>query len=106
MAINTVPSVWIPSWSEDGTNITVPIASFPLLTAAEADGATGDIRKIALAFLEQLYDSYSGTAIADRPGKMVITRTPAFSAATDQTTITYSVSFVTESTAYDVVSES
>lgn len=106
MAINTVPNVWIPSWAEDGTNITVPIASFPLLTATEADGATGDIRKIALALVDKLYESYTGTAISDRPGKMTITRTPSFSATTDQTTITYSFSFVTESTAYDVVAES
>jgi len=45
MAQDLKPSTWIPSWSEDGTDVTFPIASIPELTAAEADGATGDMRK-------------------------------------------------------------
>lgn len=41
MAFNPLPTNLIPSWSENGTNVTFPIASVPELTAAEADAVTG-----------------------------------------------------------------
>jgi hypothetical protein len=44
MAFDPAPSSLFPSWSEDGTTISVPIASIANLTAAEADGTTGDWR--------------------------------------------------------------
>jgi hypothetical protein len=42
--------VW-PGYSSDGTNITIPIADLPGLSAAEADATTGDWREILQAIL-------------------------------------------------------
>jgi hypothetical protein len=49
MAFDKTPTTWLPSWSEDATNITLPLASLPELTAAEADAATARFRNQKLA---------------------------------------------------------
>lgn len=73
MAFNKAPtSIW-PSYSSDGTNITIPIAALDGLTAAEANASTGDWREIALAFSHTLYRHYYGLAAADRPDGFVTT---------------------------------
>lgn len=74
MAFDPAPSSWIPSWSEDGTDVTFPIASLPQLTAAEADGTTGDWRDCLMRLIDHTYDYYNGLAEADKPGKVFMTR--------------------------------
>ena len=74
MAFNPAPTALFASWSEDATNITVPIASIPELTAAEADASDGDSRKIAYALMEQLYAWYNALDTADKPAKMIVRR--------------------------------
>lgn len=93
MAYTQAPADWIPSWSEDATNITVPIASFPELTAAEADATTGDIREVLYALLEVLRAKYVATAEADRPTKMTIARSTYVDEATEVVYRTYTVGF-------------
>lgn len=56
---------WLPTdlfsgWTEDGTDITLPIASLPTLTAALADGATGDARAVAYALVDRMLAWYIG----------------------------------------------
>ena len=55
MAWDPLPPTWMASWSEDGTNITVPIATFTKMTAAEADASSGDIRKVLFAMCDHLW---------------------------------------------------
>jgi hypothetical protein len=105
MAFNPQPNTWIASWSEDGTTISVPIASFPELTAAEADGATGDIRKILYAICEQLYQEWNSTLAGDRPSKMTVGRTSTVNEANDEITKRYTFTFVTTPSATEVVDE-
>lgn len=105
MAFNKAPSAWLANWSEDGTNITVPIATFTELTAAEADATTGDIRKILWAFLMEVYQSWADTATADRPDKMSVTRSSSLSADGKQMTTTFSCRFVTDILAQEVADE-
>jgi hypothetical protein len=81
MAFDPKPSSWIASWSEDATNITIPIASLTGLTADHADGTTGDVRECVLSILETLYAAYAATAAADRPGKMTITKGASYPSA-------------------------
>jgi hypothetical protein len=106
MAFSPVPTDWISGWSEDATNITVPIASFPELTAAEADGASGDIRKIAFALLEKLFQAWNGKAAADRPGKWTMSKSASVNTSTGITTVQYVVTFQIATTAQDVAAES
>lgn len=53
------PGTLFSSWSEDGTNITVPIASWPGLTADIADATTGDARKVIVSFAQQAFAWYN-----------------------------------------------
>ena len=74
MAFNKAPTEWIASWSEDGTDVSFPIASVTDLTAAEADATTGDLRAVAFRLIESLYQHISGLDTADAPGQLSITR--------------------------------
>ena len=107
MAFDKKPSTWIASWAEDGTNITVPIASFPELTADEADGTTGDIRKVCFAWCKKLIAKWLATATADRPAKMVISQSSsAPDAVTGIITQSFQFTFYIAPTAVEVVDES
>jgi len=99
MAFSEVPTDWLADWSEDGTDITVPIATFPELTAAEADAVTGDIRKILYAICEKLYQQWLATESADRPSRMSITRSTAVDEVNDRFTRTFQIGFTVESVA-------
>lgn len=106
MAFNPVPTNLIASWSEDGTNITFPIASVPELTAAEADAVTGDSRKIIYALIERICEWHADLAVADRPTKMTVTRGNAFETAGGTFTRNYNLQFVLDSgAALDVADE-
>ena len=106
MAFDAKPSTWIDNWSEDGTDITVPIASFPEMTAAEADATTGDIRKVLFAIAEKLYDSWNNTATADRPSQMTISKSSSTAVSTGVVTNTYTLRFYCEVISQDVADES
>lgn len=105
MAFSKIPTSWIASWAEDGTNITVPIASFPELTAAEADGASGDIREIAWAFTEKLFQEFNSRATEDRPTKMNITKSSSINATTGVVTNNITFTFQTEILTQNVIAE-
>lgn len=103
MAFSAVPSTHIASWSEDGTTISVPIASFPELTAAEADGTTGDIRKIMYAFCHKFNALYEAMAVADRPVKMTTFRSSSI--AGDVITRSYTITFKLAASGVEVADE-
>jgi hypothetical protein len=105
MPFSQVPTTWVSGWSEDGTNITVPIASFPEMTAAEADGATGDIRKIYYAICDQMFAAYNNTAAADRPTRMNIVKTMAANTTTGITIVTYRAVFYCATASVEVIAE-
>lgn len=68
------PSTMMAGWSEDGVNITVPISSFPGLTAADADGLTGDARKVVTAFASAAFAWYNN--LPTKPGAITVTYDP------------------------------
>ncbi len=105
MAFSQVPTDWLANWSEDGTDITVPIATFPELTAAEADAATGDIRKIVFAIFDELYDQYAGTAEADRPTRWTMDRQTTVDDSTGNLIRTFIARFETSMSSEEVVAE-
>lgn len=96
MAFDKTPTTWLPNWSEDATNVTVPIATFPELTAAEADGATGDIRKILFALCEAAYQAWLTQGATGQPTKMTISRNSSVNELTNEVTRQYTLVFVTE----------
>lgn len=104
-ATDLLPASWISGWSEDGTDITIPLASIAGLTAAEADASTGDIRKVAFSLIDKLYKEYLAMATADRPTKMTIAKSASTNTETGVVTNAYTFRFYTEVTAEDVVDE-
>lgn len=62
------------SWIEDGTNITIPIASWPDMTAAIADATTGDSRKVIVSFCQQAAAWF--TNLSDRPTALTVAYSP------------------------------
>jgi hypothetical protein len=105
MAFDPKPSTWLPSWSENGTDITLPIASIPELTAAEADATTGDIRKVVFALLTKLYAVWSALDSADRPTKMQLQKRSNINTDTGIITHTFSATFECSVSAQDVTAE-
>lgn len=105
MAWTPVPTTWLSGWSEDATNITVPIATFPELTAAEADATTGDIRKIIFALCEKFWSVWNALATADKATKMNITKSSSVNTSTGIITNVYTFTFYNTITGQDVASE-
>jgi hypothetical protein len=105
MAFNPAPSNWIANWAEDGTNITVPLASFAEVTAAEADGTTGDIRKVMFAVIEHMYQEWLERATADRPTQMTMSKSVSYNTSTDIMTNTYTFTFRNSVLSQDVAAE-
>jgi len=116
MAFNATPSGWLGSgYTLSGSGTTAAInfgisgntnETLPQITTAEANASTGDIRKIYYGIVEQLYQAYIGKATADRPNRMVLTRSSSVDATTGLITSTYSIQFVLAATGLDVTSES
>ena len=105
MAFSKVPTAWIPNWSEDGTDIIVPIATFPQLTAAEADAATGDIRKILFGVADALVNAWIAKAAADRPAKMTLSRSTSVNDQTGAVSRRYVFDFELSTVAEEVADE-
>ena len=105
MAFDAKPSTWIANWSEDATNITVPIATFTEMTAAEADATTGDIRKVVFAILEHLWGIWYATAAADRPAKMTMDRSISIDDGSGVVTKQYVFVFKTTTSGQEVSAE-
>lgn len=105
MAQDLKPSTWIASWSENGTNVTFPIASVPELTAAEADADTGNISKVLFAICEKIYAEFNALAVADRPTKMRVYRGTSTNDQTGVTTKTFQFQFEVAITGQEVAEE-
>ena len=98
------PDAWFASWSENGTNITLPIGSVTDLTAAEADVTTGDIREVLFKMLETLKAAQDALPTADKPEYMTLYSTSAFNSSGKVVT-KYSVTFTRDIATSDATTE-
>lgn len=105
MAWSKTITDWFASYTSNGTNMTLPIASFPELTAAEADVTTGDIRKLLYAFIERCWVKWNSLATADKSTKMVLAKNSFVDSTTGITTHTYTFTFQNVTTAQEVSDE-
>jgi hypothetical protein len=105
MAASILPKTYIPNWAENATNITVPLASFPELTAAEADGDTGDIRKVMYAILLKVHAVYDALPTADKPTKMVMAHSSSVNTAGDTISHFFQIQFTNTVASQDVENE-
>ena len=105
MAINVSPSAWIADYASDGTNITIPIASLQGLTSAEADAATGDIRKLLLAFEATMFATWDGKPQASQPKEWTVAFLPKTDDVAGTAAYSYTHKFIIKPTGVDVVNE-
>jgi len=107
MAFNPAPTVFFgTSYSENGTVMSVPISAFPELTAAEADSATGDSRKMIWALIDKLCTTYLSLPAANRPSKMRLSKSYGqVDPATGNFTASYSMSFNLSAAGLEVADE-
>lgn len=64
VAAAAAATTWLPGsmfagWTEDGTDITVPIAAFNDLTPAFADAVTGDARQVASSICSTVFEWFN-----------------------------------------------
>lgn len=105
MPFDPAPTELFAGMSEDGTDLTIPIASIPELTAAEADAVTGDLRKLIYALSERMFQYYNALPTADRPTKITVAKSIQSSPTTGTQTISYVIRCVTASTGTEVIDE-
>lgn len=105
MAFNPAPTQLFAGMSEDGTDLTIPIASIPELTAAEADAVTGDLRKVCYAIGERMFEYYNALAVADRPTKLTIAKSVTTNAAAGTQTSQVMIRCITDLPSTDVIDE-
>jgi hypothetical protein len=93
------PSTWLgPGYAADNTAHTVTMntkdaaadKTLPQLADADADPTTGDIRVVAFAIAEALYQASVAQTPANNPKKMVINRSAS---AGPSGTVVYNYSF-------------
>lgn len=75
------------------------------VTDTEANASTGDWRKVLFGIMEMIYYKWTGTATADRPGKVVVTRSATVNNTTNEITRSYTVRITLSPTAVDVAAE-
>lgn len=105
MAFTDTPTLWISSWSEDGTTASFDLADLTEeLTAAEADAATGDWREIVWSILNHTYKYYDGLADENKPTKFTIEKSVSLQ-ANDQLLNTFTVKVYTDYERQDLQDE-
>ena len=90
------PASWFDGWTEDGTNITLPLAAVPELTAAEADAAEGSIADVLYAVAHRAYAAFNSIPAASRPANWVVYKaeTPVAGPG-DRSRVSFTFSFLT-----------
>lgn len=106
MAFNPAPTVFFgTNYSENGTTLSIPIAAFPELTAAEADASTGDSRKFIFALLTGLEAAYAAIPAANRPAQMLITKSQGVLNQSNEFPVSFNVNFTVSATSVEVADE-
>ena len=87
------PQDVFPSYSSDGTNITLPLALFPGLDAAEADATTGNGAELLRNLLEVAYTNIQALDSANQPTQMRWQKPPVAGVGTNISRQDYTFGF-------------
>ena len=72
--VSMAPTNWIAGYTSDGTNMVIPIASLPYLTAGQCSAATGDVRQIVFAIQEEIYQKWILIPATNRSDRIGVSR--------------------------------
>lgn len=101
-----LPSLFFGTgYASNGTNMTLPIAGFSELTSAEADASTGDSRKVLYAVLDKVNKAVAALPDADKPTRLVVSRSATSPNAQNEFQVTFAVSFTLSAAGADVADE-
>lgn len=105
-----LPTDLIPGYTSDGTSITIPLASLPQLTAAEANATTGNGMEVLRAIVDASQTNLAGLAPEARPVRASMTKNnPTMASGTGITPgtqrQTYTLSFDLQPTGLEMASE-
>jgi hypothetical protein len=106
MAFNKAPTTLLPSYSSDGTNMTIPIAAIPGLTSAEAHTTTGDWRAILFRLLSHAENYHYGLAAGDKSNIVSFGKSAAFNQVSRVNSVQLNLRLTTTSPDGNVSSES
>lgn len=95
MAYDNSISTWIANYAYSAPNITVPLATFPEISADEAHTTTGSIGNFLFGFLHALYAKWLTVAVADRPTSWTCYKQDATDNTTGKVTTTFVLTFTT-----------
>ncbi len=104
MPYSDTPTDLFASWAEAAGTITVPLASISELSTAEADGASGSSKAISYALCAEIEAWYAALATADKPTKMVVTKSGP-STTSGVTKTTFVLTFTMETLGLEVEAE-
>ena len=108
MAFSDLPTELFTGIALDGSgdsHIKIPISSIPELTSAEADPATGKLRKLWYAMCERAYQWWNAHVAADRPTTMGVSKSSVTTESTGITRKTYTFWFDTVASGVEVDDE-
>jgi hypothetical protein len=71
---NASPTNWIPGYTSNGTNMVIPIASVPFLSASQAATSTGDVRQIVFAIQEAIYQKWLTIPSSNQSDRITVSR--------------------------------
>jgi len=103
--LDATPDEWFTNWAVVSTNVVLPLASVDEMNAAQAAGASGDIRQCMYGILNQLYGSSTNASGAGILAKMTVAKEQQYDRSTGESIITFSVSFRLTNTVGGVVGE-
>ena len=106
MPFNPAPTALFGAdYTGSSTDAALKISDFPELTAAEADGTTGDSRKMLYAILSKVELGVNALEAANKPSKMTISKSSTAPNALGVFRRSFSISFDVAIGSADVAAE-
>ncbi len=106
MAFTATPSVLFgDNYAFSAPDITISNVDNPNVTDAEADATTGDYRRILFGLLQDMYARFNAIGAADRPTKMQFLRSTSVNDVTQQSSVTFTIRFITGDVVTEVADE-
>lgn len=101
------PNVILPNLASDGTNLTIPLADIPGLTAAEADPSNGNGAEVLRLICDAAYERIEALPQADRPTQMTWGKPAAqgVSGAISRQSYNFGFNYTVDATSVNIAAE-
>ena len=100
-----LPTALFPGYTSDGTSVTIPLAALGGLSAAEADAATGDGRKVAFELAKNMHEKIQAMAPEVRPTQFITSESTPTGQGPNEVRKSYTLTFDVNIASVDVADE-